>query len=174
MKWLGRNFIRCNSKRSFGSFIWAVGETVRLQRLSDSWNRTWAACTSVSWLPFYFLQILKLPIVQMKASPFNKFPELHFLFCVFCQSFCRTLCVLNYNWVIGMNRNWICCILWNWNAGLQTVRNISELTQDNYGRPGLSHITISGSLIHGFKEVEKFNCLGWTRTLCLHILCFYQ
>ncbi|CAI9778515.1 unnamed protein product [Fraxinus pennsylvanica] len=40
------------------------------------------------------------------------------------------------------------------NEGVQTVRNISELAQDNYGRPGLSHTTIAGSLLHGFKEVE--------------------
>ncbi|KAL2507720.1 Auxin-binding protein 1 [Forsythia ovata] len=40
------------------------------------------------------------------------------------------------------------------NEGVQTVRNISELHQDNFGRPGLSHITIAGSLLHGFKEVE--------------------
>ncbi|XP_062086307.1 auxin-binding protein T85 [Humulus lupulus] len=34
------------------------------------------------------------------------------------------------------------------------VRNISELQQDNYGRAGLSHITIAGSILHGLKEVE--------------------
>ncbi|KAL3827901.1 hypothetical protein ACJIZ3_016703 [Penstemon smallii] len=38
--------------------------------------------------------------------------------------------------------------------GLPVVRNISEIAQDNYGRPGLSHSTIAGSVIHGFKEVE--------------------
>lgn len=38
--------------------------------------------------------------------------------------------------------------------GLPLVRNISELPQDNYGRPGLSHITVAGSLMHGLKEVE--------------------
>lgn len=38
--------------------------------------------------------------------------------------------------------------------GLPLVRNISELPQDNYGRPGLSHITVAGSLMHGLKEVK--------------------
>ncbi|KAL3626053.1 actin binding protein [Castilleja foliolosa] len=44
--------------------------------------------------------------------------------------------------------------------GVPIVRNISEMDQDNYGRPGLSHITIAGSLMHGFKEVEV-----WLQTL---------
>ncbi|KAE9460546.1 hypothetical protein C3L33_07527, partial [Rhododendron williamsianum] len=39
-------------------------------------------------------------------------------------------------------------------AGVPLVRNISELPPDNYGRPGLSHSTIAGSLLHGMKEVE--------------------
>ncbi|KAL0418780.1 UNVERIFIED_CONTAM: Auxin-binding protein T92 [Sesamum radiatum] len=34
------------------------------------------------------------------------------------------------------------------------VRNISEIGQDSYGRLGLSHMTIAGSVMHGFKEVE--------------------
>ncbi|XP_021906853.1 auxin-binding protein T85 [Carica papaya] len=38
--------------------------------------------------------------------------------------------------------------------GLPLVRNISELPQDNYGREGLSHITVAGSVLHGMKEVE--------------------
>ncbi|KAL4588187.1 hypothetical protein LXL04_001069 [Taraxacum kok-saghyz] len=38
--------------------------------------------------------------------------------------------------------------------GIPLVRNINELPQDNYGRPGLSHITVAGSLMHGLKEVE--------------------
>lgn len=38
--------------------------------------------------------------------------------------------------------------------GLPLVRNISELPQDNYGRTGLSHITVAGSIFHGMKEVE--------------------
>ncbi|CAI9288614.1 unnamed protein product [Lactuca saligna] len=38
--------------------------------------------------------------------------------------------------------------------GFPLVRNINELPQDNYGRPGLSHITVAGSLMHGLKEVE--------------------
>ncbi|XP_022150242.1 auxin-binding protein T85 isoform X2 [Momordica charantia] len=39
-------------------------------------------------------------------------------------------------------------------TGLPLVRNISELPQDNYGRGGLSHITVAGSILHGLKEVE--------------------
>ncbi|PIM98271.1 hypothetical protein CDL12_29258 [Handroanthus impetiginosus] len=38
--------------------------------------------------------------------------------------------------------------------GVPIVRNISEIHEDNYGRLGLSHITIAGSVMHGFKEVE--------------------
>nr|ABW75767.1 putative auxin-binding protein 1 [Boehmeria nivea] len=38
--------------------------------------------------------------------------------------------------------------------GLPLVRNISELQEDNYGRGGLSHITLAGSVLHGMKEVE--------------------
>ncbi|XP_041022596.1 auxin-binding protein T85 [Juglans microcarpa x Juglans regia] len=38
--------------------------------------------------------------------------------------------------------------------GLPLVRNISELPQDNYGRGGLSHVTVAGSFMHGMKEVE--------------------
>ncbi|XP_038681929.1 auxin-binding protein T85 [Tripterygium wilfordii] len=38
--------------------------------------------------------------------------------------------------------------------GLPLVRNISEIPQDNYGRQGLSHITVAGSVLHGMKEVE--------------------
>ena len=39
------------------------------------------------------------------------------------------------------------------NIGLPIVRNISELPQDNYGRSGLSHMTVAGSVLHGMKEV---------------------
>ncbi|XP_074268965.1 auxin-binding protein T85 [Silene latifolia] len=38
--------------------------------------------------------------------------------------------------------------------GFPLVRNVSELSQSNYGRPGLSHTTLAGSLMHGLKEVE--------------------
>ncbi|KAL8513513.1 hypothetical protein ACS0TY_012831 [Phlomoides rotata] len=34
------------------------------------------------------------------------------------------------------------------------VRNISEIGEDSFGRLGLSHTTIAGSVMHGFKEVE--------------------
>ncbi|KAF9607151.1 hypothetical protein IFM89_032373 [Coptis chinensis] len=38
--------------------------------------------------------------------------------------------------------------------GIPIVRNISELPQSDYGREGLSHMTVAGSLLHGMKEVE--------------------
>ncbi|KAK9756090.1 hypothetical protein RND81_01G072500 [Saponaria officinalis] len=38
--------------------------------------------------------------------------------------------------------------------GFPLVRNVSELPQSNYGRNGLSHITLAGSLINGLKEIE--------------------
>lgn len=41
-------------------------------------------------------------------------------------------------------------------TGIPLVRNINELPQDNYGRPGLSHITVAGSLMHGLKEVTTY------------------
>lgn len=34
------------------------------------------------------------------------------------------------------------------------MRNISDLPLDNYGRPGLSHVTLAGSVLHGMKEIE--------------------
>ncbi|KAH0660873.1 hypothetical protein KY289_029621 [Solanum tuberosum] len=37
---------------------------------------------------------------------------------------------------------------------LPIVKNISELPQHNYGRSGLSHTTIAGSVLHGMKEIE--------------------
>jgi len=39
------------------------------------------------------------------------------------------------------------------------VKNISELPQDNYGRGGLSHITVAGSFMHGMKEVPFLRVL---------------
>jgi hypothetical protein len=44
----------------------------------------------------------------------------------------------------------------NMHAELPVVRNISEIHEDNYGRPGLSHITLAGSVMHGMKEVVNF------------------
>lgn len=38
--------------------------------------------------------------------------------------------------------------------GFPLVRNISDLRPDNYGRPGLSHVTLAGSVLHGMKEIE--------------------
>jgi len=37
---------------------------------------------------------------------------------------------------------------------IPVVRNLTELGQDSYGRPGLSHMTIAGAIHHGMKEVE--------------------
>nr|AMQ67845.1 auxin-binding protein 4 [Saccharum officinarum] len=34
------------------------------------------------------------------------------------------------------------------------VRDISQMQQSNYGREGFSHITVTGALAHGMKEVE--------------------
>lgn len=50
------------------------------------------------------------------------------------------------------------------NPGLPIVRNISDLPQDNYGRPGLSHMTVAGSVLHGMKEV-MFNAISVFTTL---------
>lgn len=33
------------------------------------------------------------------------------------------------------------------------MKDIGELPQDDYGSPGLSHITIAGAFLHGMKEV---------------------
>lgn len=38
--------------------------------------------------------------------------------------------------------------------GSSLVRNISEAPQSDYGRGGLSHITVTGAVLHGMKEVE--------------------
>lgn len=58
-----------------------------------------------------------------------------------------------------MVANIFCCFYMHLNffmdPGLPLVRNISELPQDNYGRGGLSHITVAGSLLHGLKEVWR-------------------
>lgn len=40
-------------------------------------------------------------------------------------------------------------------TGLPLVRNISKLSQDNYGRGGLSHITLAGSVSAGLREVPN-------------------
>ncbi|KAJ6686294.1 AUXIN-BINDING PROTEIN 1 [Salix purpurea] len=55
-----------------------------------------------------------------------------------------------------------CCSI----EGLPLVRNISELPQDNYGRGGLSHITLAGSALHVLKEVELWlqTCSPGSRT----------
>lgn len=44
------------------------------------------------------------------------------------------------------------------NPGLPIVRNISELPQDSYGIPGLTHMTVAGSVLHGMKEVMLKLC----------------
>ncbi|KAL9239210.1 hypothetical protein vseg_013550 [Gypsophila vaccaria] len=38
--------------------------------------------------------------------------------------------------------------------GFPLVRNVSEIRQSDYGRNGLSHITVAGSHINGLKEIE--------------------
>uniref|UniRef100_A0A1D1ZFI2 Auxin-binding protein T92 n=1 Tax=Anthurium amnicola TaxID=1678845 RepID=A0A1D1ZFI2_9ARAE len=38
--------------------------------------------------------------------------------------------------------------------GLPLVRNLSNEPQGNYGRSGLSHITVAGATLHGMKEIE--------------------
>ncbi|KAL4205398.1 hypothetical protein AMTRI_Chr01g137090 [Amborella trichopoda] len=38
--------------------------------------------------------------------------------------------------------------------GLPLVRNLSGYPQNNFGREGLSHITIAGAVLDGLKEVE--------------------
>lgn len=42
----------------------------------------------------------------------------------------------------------------NVDAEFPVVRNISELPQNSYGRGGLAHTTVAGSLLHGLKEVQ--------------------
>lgn len=65
--------------------------------------------------------------------------------------------------------------LWFFNTGLSLVRNISELPQDNYGRGGLSHITLAGSAMHGLKEVCRAACISQTFNVSgvLIIYCYY-
>lgn len=40
-------------------------------------------------------------------------------------------------------------------ASIPIVRNNSEMDQSSYGMPGFSHMTVAGSLMHGFKEVHN-------------------
>ncbi|XP_052170590.1 uncharacterized protein LOC127786899 isoform X2 [Diospyros lotus] len=64
---------------------------------------------------------------------------------------------LSFNLIFPSNEPdiWRLMGMWSiWMFTVPLVRNISELPQDNYGRPGLSHITIAGSVLHGMKEVE--------------------
>ena len=65
-----------------------------------------------------------------------------------------------------------CC--W-WKLGLPIVRNMSEMAEDSYGLPGLSHITIAGSIMHGFKEVSHLYFHNFTTFLdkiILHCIAF--
>ncbi|EFJ07425.1 hypothetical protein SELMODRAFT_133599, partial [Selaginella moellendorffii] len=39
-------------------------------------------------------------------------------------------------------------------SGILVVRNLSDIPQDSYGRPGLSHMTVAGAVHHGMKELE--------------------
>ncbi|EPS65118.1 hypothetical protein M569_09662 [Genlisea aurea] len=43
---------------------------------------------------------------------------------------------------------------WTDSSRLDLVRNISEIEGGDYGRPGLSHVTVASSLRDGFDEVE--------------------
>lgn len=55
-----------------------------------------------------------------------------------------------------------CCgLVWNL-AEIPVVRNVTELGQDSYGRPGLSHMTIAGAVHHGMKEVVFQGVLSFT------------
>lgn len=64
------------------------------------------------------------------------------------------------------------------------MRDISELHQDNYGRPGLSHITVAGSLMHGLKEVKitpltmptlgLFHCIDNYRSWVSNVSCLHS
>ena len=45
-------------------------------------------------------------------------------------------------------------------AEFPVVRNVSELPESNYGRDGLSHITVAGSLMHALKEVRNVILAG--------------
>ncbi|XP_077243534.1 endoplasmic reticulum auxin binding protein 1 [Tasmannia lanceolata] len=38
--------------------------------------------------------------------------------------------------------------------GIPLVRNLSDVPLNNFGREGLSHITVAGAVLHGMKEVE--------------------
>ncbi|PQM34958.1 auxin binding protein 1 [Prunus yedoensis var. nudiflora] len=44
--------------------------------------------------------------------------------------------------------------------GLPEVRNISALPQSNYGRGGLAHTTVAGSLLHGLNEDQAHQYTG--------------
>ncbi|KAK7392387.1 hypothetical protein VNO78_20824 [Psophocarpus tetragonolobus] len=64
-----------------------------------------------------------------------------------CANAILLLCLLSFSVVTLASSP---CLV----TGLPLVRNISEIPQDNYGRAGLSHMTVAGSLLHGMKEVE--------------------
>lgn len=52
----------------------------------------------------------------------------------------------------------------SWNScsikGIPLVRNLTNAPQSNFGREGLSHLTIAGAVSHGMKEVEV-----WIQTM---------
>lgn len=37
---------------------------------------------------------------------------------------------------------------------LPVIRNLSDMFEDSFGRPGLSHMTVAGASLHGMQEVE--------------------
>ncbi|KMZ63797.1 Auxin-binding protein 1 [Zostera marina] len=55
-----------------------------------------------------------------------------------------------------VSASWYSCSI----KGLPLVRNLTNAPQSNYGRGGLSHLTIAGAVSHGMKEVEV-----WIQTM---------
>lgn len=90
---------------------------------------------------YYYFHILVLPIL---------------LFAVCADA--------NIAWPLKWHMSLIYMVLF---LELPLVRNISELPQDNFGRGGLSHITLAGSILHGMKEVLYFKV--WVIILSLSL-----
>ncbi|CAI9107930.1 OLC1v1007413C1 [Oldenlandia corymbosa var. corymbosa] len=61
--------------------------------------------------------------------------------CKICLQLLALICFCSIAKVYGSSSN-----------GFPLVRNISEIPQYSYGRPGLSDMTVAGSLLHGLKE----------------------
>lgn len=93
---------------------------------------------------WYFFLTAVLFSAAAEASPRATDGKIFLFFKIFQLPFS-----LEYFWQTDSVINFVCV----WKLGLAIVRNISEMEGDSYGIPGLSHITIAGSLMHGFKEV---------------------